>query len=217
MEQVRDLPGGGVDFAFELAGSIRALEIAYLVTRCGGTTVTAGLSPPDRRMPLPAVSLVAEERTLKGSYIGSCVPARDIPRFIALYQQGKLPVDRLMSARIARRDQRGLRPAAGRQGDPPGGDASHEPDAKTWADGWRQAIAEPCQPDVAWAGKTQRPRHKKPKRGSMNSSARRLCDAWRTSIEKWTEFAKEGLNRARCRPKRCARCSRLPPGASRRL
>ena len=44
--------------------------------------------------------MVAEERTLKGSYIGSCVPARDIPRFISLYQQGLLPVDRLMSERI---------------------------------------------------------------------------------------------------------------------
>ena len=46
---------------------------------------------------LQAVSLVAEERTLKGSYVGSCVPARDIPRFIALYRQGRLPVNRLMS------------------------------------------------------------------------------------------------------------------------
>ena len=45
-------------------------------------------------------NLVAEERTLKGSYVGSCVPSRDIPRFISLYQQGLLPVDRLMSERI---------------------------------------------------------------------------------------------------------------------
>jgi alcohol dehydrogenase len=51
-------------------------------------------------MALPATNLVAEERTVKGSYVGSCVPARDIPRFISLYQQGLLPVDRLMSERI---------------------------------------------------------------------------------------------------------------------
>ena len=43
---------------------------------------------------------VAKERTIKGSYIGSCVPARDIPRFVALYRQGRLPVDRLMSERV---------------------------------------------------------------------------------------------------------------------
>jgi alcohol dehydrogenase len=50
---------------------------------------------------IPAVSLVAEERTLKGSYLGSCVPARDLPRFIALYEAGRLPVDRLLTHRIA--------------------------------------------------------------------------------------------------------------------
>jgi alcohol dehydrogenase len=50
--------------------------------------------------PLPAVNLVAEERTLKGSYIGTCVPSRDIPRYIDLYRQGKLAVNRLMSGRL---------------------------------------------------------------------------------------------------------------------
>ena len=51
-------------------------------------------------LPLPAVSLVAEERTLKGSYIGTCVPSRDIPRYMALYTQGRLPVDKLLSGRL---------------------------------------------------------------------------------------------------------------------
>lgn len=43
------------------------------------------------------MTLTAEERTLKGSYVGSCVPARDIPRFIELYKQGRLPVDKLLT------------------------------------------------------------------------------------------------------------------------
>jgi Zn-dependent alcohol dehydrogenases, class III len=100
IQHVKDLTAGGVDFAFEMAGSIQAMELAYQVTRRGGTTVTAGLPHPEHRWFLQPVRLVAEERTVMGSYMGSCVPARDIPRFIALYQQGKLPVDRLMSARI---------------------------------------------------------------------------------------------------------------------
>jgi alcohol dehydrogenase len=100
-EQVRSATGGGVEFAFELAGSVRALELAYKITRRGGTTVTAGLPPPTATMALPAVNLVAEERTLKGSYIGTAVPSRDIPRFIQLYQRGRLPVDRLMSGTLA--------------------------------------------------------------------------------------------------------------------
>jgi alcohol dehydrogenase len=100
-EQVRSATGGGAEFAFELAGSVRALELAYRITRRGGTTVTAGLPPPTATMALPAVNLVAEERTLKGSYIGTAVPSRDIPRFVQLYRRGRLPVDRLMSGTLA--------------------------------------------------------------------------------------------------------------------
>lgn len=96
-EQIRALTGGGVDVAFEMAGSAQAMELAYKITRRGGMTVTAGLPPPNATLALPLVNLVAEERTVMGSYIGSCVPTRDIPRYVGLYQRGRLPVDRLMS------------------------------------------------------------------------------------------------------------------------
>lgn len=101
VEAVREATNGGVDFAFEFAGSVKALELAYRITRRGGTTVTAGLPPPTDVFPLSAVNLVAEERCLKGSYIGTCVPMRDLPRYIALYRQGRLPVDRLLTDRLA--------------------------------------------------------------------------------------------------------------------
>lgn len=100
VEQVRALTRGGADFVFEMAGSVRALEAAWKMTRRGGTTITAGLPPPDAALPVNVVSLVGEERTLKGSYIGTCVPSRDIPRYVALYRQGRLPVDRLMTGTI---------------------------------------------------------------------------------------------------------------------
>jgi len=99
-EQIRSISAGGVEYAFEFAGSIRALELAYKITRRGGMTVTAGLPPSTAVLPLPAVSLVAEERTLKGSYIGTCVPSRDIPRFVDLFSQGRLPVDKLLTGRL---------------------------------------------------------------------------------------------------------------------
>lgn len=99
--QVRALAGGGVDFAFEMAGSIPALGNALDMTRRGGTTVTAGLPPPGAALPVDIVRLVGEERTLKGSYMGSCVPARDIPRFIQLYREGRLPVERLLSGTLS--------------------------------------------------------------------------------------------------------------------
>ena len=98
--KVREHTKGGVDAAIEMAGSISALETAYKVTRRGGQTVTAGLPNSKDMLAVSPVNLVAEERTLKGSYIGSCVPLRDLPRYIALYRQGRLPIDRLMSERL---------------------------------------------------------------------------------------------------------------------
>ena len=100
VEQVRVLTGGGADYVFEMAGSVRALDNAMQMTRRGGTTVTAGLPPPGAALPVNVVQLVGEERTLKGSYIGTCVPLRDIPRFIQLYRDGRLPVNRLLSGRL---------------------------------------------------------------------------------------------------------------------
>jgi alcohol dehydrogenase len=102
--KVKELTKGGVDFAFEMAGSVQAMEMAYRMTRRGGTTVTASLPHPQHNWALQQVSLVAEERTVKGSYIGSCVPARDIPRYVGLYLAGKLPVDKLMGERMALTD-----------------------------------------------------------------------------------------------------------------
>lgn len=98
--RVKAATGGGVDVAFEMAGAVPALELAYRITRRGGTTVTAGLPNPAAQWPLQAVSLIAEERTVKGSYIGSCVPSRDVPRFVAMFRAGRLPVDRLLSEQI---------------------------------------------------------------------------------------------------------------------
>lgn len=100
VEAVRDVTHGGVDYAFEMAGSVNAMELAYRITRRGGTTVTAGLSHPQAMFSIPHVGIVAEERTIKGSYLGSCVPSRDIPRYIEWYQQGLLPVDQLLSNTI---------------------------------------------------------------------------------------------------------------------
>ena len=97
VSQVKALTNGGVDCAIEMAGSEKALELAYQLTRRGGTTVTGGLAHPDRKVSIQQVSLVAEGRTLKGSYVGSCVPVRDVARYVSLFRQGRLPVDKLLS------------------------------------------------------------------------------------------------------------------------
>jgi alcohol dehydrogenase len=102
--QVMAASHGGVHFALEMAGSGPAMTLAYSVTRRGGTTVTAGLPHPDVQFSVPHVGIVAAERTIKGSYLGSCDPARDIPRFIDLFRAGKLPVDRLIGEHLTLAD-----------------------------------------------------------------------------------------------------------------
>jgi alcohol dehydrogenase len=101
VEAIREITGGGAQKTIETVGSERVLAQAYAATRRGGTTVTVGLPHPDRELVIPAVSLVTEERTLRGSYLGSCVPERDLPRFLALHADGALPVERLLTHRLA--------------------------------------------------------------------------------------------------------------------
>ena len=70
----------------------------------GGTTVTAGLPSPEARAQLAPLTVTAEARTIVGSYLGSAVPSRDIPKYAQLWREGKLPVEELISDRIALAD-----------------------------------------------------------------------------------------------------------------
>ena len=88
-----------------MAGSVKALELAYRITRRGGTTVTASLPHPDAHdgAARDATSSPRSAPSKAATSAAAC-RSRDIPRFIALYQQGLLPVDRLMSERIGLED-----------------------------------------------------------------------------------------------------------------
>jgi len=98
---LHDLTGGGATDVFEAVGSEKALGQAYAATCKGGRTITVGLPSPESELRIPALSVVAEERQLLGSYMGSCVPKRDIPRFLELYREGRLQVDVLNSRFIS--------------------------------------------------------------------------------------------------------------------
>ncbi len=101
VERIREITTGGADKTIETVGNAAVLGQAYAATGRGGTTVTVGLPDPKQELRIPAVSLVADERTLKGSYLGSCVPALDIPDFVSLYLGDRLPVDRLLTGTLS--------------------------------------------------------------------------------------------------------------------
>lgn len=88
----------------EAAGHPKAFETALALTAPGGTTVTVGLPHPDARSSLSPLLLTAEARTVIGSYLGSAVPARDIPRYEQLWREGRLPVEALVTSEIGLED-----------------------------------------------------------------------------------------------------------------
>ncbi|MGB8387561.1 alcohol dehydrogenase catalytic domain-containing protein [Mycobacterium sp.] len=88
------------DIVIEAVGHPAALETAIGLTAPGGRTITVGLPAPDARISLSPLGFVAEGRSLIGSYLGSAVPSRDIPRFVSLWRSGRLPVESLVSSTI---------------------------------------------------------------------------------------------------------------------
>jgi Zn-dependent alcohol dehydrogenase len=92
--------GLSVDFAFEAAGSAAVLEAAFKSLKRGGTAVAIGLPHPSKTLTLPALAFAGEGKALIGSYMGSASPQRDVPRYIALYKSGALPIDKLRTAEM---------------------------------------------------------------------------------------------------------------------
>jgi alcohol dehydrogenase len=97
---IRDLTGGGVEYAFAAVGSAKVLAQAYECTRRGGTTVSIGMPHSSQQLSIQAASLTYQEKTLMGSFMGTAIPSRDIPRLLDLFMAGKLPVDALLSEHI---------------------------------------------------------------------------------------------------------------------
>lgn len=91
-------PDGGADLVVETVGRAAVLKTAYAAARRGGRIVTVGLPNPAESFTIPAVSLVADGKTVIGSYMGSSIPARDIPRYIAMWRAGRLPVEKLLTS-----------------------------------------------------------------------------------------------------------------------
>jgi len=100
VKKVAAATAGGVDCAIETSGAVAGFDLAYRAIRRGGTVVTTSLPNVKSTWPLSPTHLVLMEATLKGSYMGSAVPTRDIPRFMEMFAQGRLPIDKLKSGTI---------------------------------------------------------------------------------------------------------------------
>lgn len=86
------------DVVIETVGKASVLATAYRFAKRGGRIVTVGLPNPAEDLSINALSLVADGKALMGSYMGSSIPARDIPRYIGLWRAGRLPVEKLLTS-----------------------------------------------------------------------------------------------------------------------
>ena len=98
---LKKLTGGGADYAFECVGSGELAAAAYKAIGRGGVAVVVGVAKPGDSTSVRTMTLPFEEKTLTGSYFGSCVPRIDFPRMLGLYMQGKLKLDELITRRYS--------------------------------------------------------------------------------------------------------------------
>lgn len=98
IEATREVTDGrGTDYAFEVIGNPRTIAQAYQMIRRGGTLVVVGVAPAGAEVAFNASSIMLDEKTIRGSLYGSCVPRRDVPRILKLYGAGRLKLDELIS------------------------------------------------------------------------------------------------------------------------
>jgi len=101
-DAIRALTGGrGADYVFEAVGIPALQEQCLECVRPGGTLVLSGISPMGSGTNLPGAILTRQEKTVAGSYYGSCNTARDFPRYADLYLCGQLPIDKLIGREYA--------------------------------------------------------------------------------------------------------------------
>ena len=101
IEEIRELTGGhGVDVAIEAVGLPVTYEQAFYARDLAGTVVLVGVPSPDMKLELPLIEVFGRGGSLKSSWYGDCLPSRDFPMLIDLYQQGRLNLDGFVSETI---------------------------------------------------------------------------------------------------------------------
>ena len=102
---VRQLTGGhGVNVAIEAVGHPQTFEQAFYARDHAGTVVLVGVPNPEMTIQLPLIEVFGRGGAVKSSWYGDCLPTRDFPMFIELYQQGRLDLDKFVSETIAIND-----------------------------------------------------------------------------------------------------------------
>ena len=101
VEKIRELTdGNGVDVAIDAIGLPDVYKQCFEARDLAGTVVLVGVPRPDMTVELPFIEVFGRGGSLKSSWYGDCLPSRDFPMLIDLYQQGRLDLDGFVSETI---------------------------------------------------------------------------------------------------------------------
>jgi S-(hydroxymethyl)mycothiol dehydrogenase len=103
VEAIQALTGGfGADVVIESVGRPETWKQAFYARDLAGTLVLVGVPTPDMKVPdIPLIDVFGRGGALKSSWYGDCLPSRDFPMLVDLYQQGRLDLDAFVTEEIA--------------------------------------------------------------------------------------------------------------------
>ena len=101
VEAVQELTGGfGADVVVDAVGRPETWKQAFYARDLAGTVVLVGVPTPDMTLEMPLIDFFSRGGALKSSWYGDCMPERDFPALVDLYQQGRLPLEKFVSKRV---------------------------------------------------------------------------------------------------------------------
>lgn len=102
VEEARELTGGhGPDVVIDAVGRPETYRQAFYMRDLAGTVVLVGVPSPEMKLELPLLDVFGRGGALKSSWYGDCLPSRDFPVLVELYQQGRLDLDAFVTETIA--------------------------------------------------------------------------------------------------------------------
>ncbi|HZP50716.1 S-(hydroxymethyl)mycothiol dehydrogenase [Actinocrinis sp.] len=105
IEAVRELTGGfGADVVIDAVGLPETYKQAFYARDLAGTVVLVGVPTPEMKLELPLLDVFGRGGALKSSWYGDCLPSRDFPMLMDLYQQGRLDLGAFVTETIGLED-----------------------------------------------------------------------------------------------------------------
>jgi len=98
VSKVMELTGGGADYSIESAGKAETIQQAFSSIRSGGKCIVVGMAPIGSMVNIPSYEFLLG-KTITGTIQGGIRHQLDIPRYVDMYMDGKIPLDKVISNR----------------------------------------------------------------------------------------------------------------------